>query len=185
MPLVRGLSWGLALCALLTAPVAATQWRMLESLHAVIQYQSPGELAALDEKIYLSAPLLKSIQLSGKAGNAVEDRLAAKIDFIFERVQTILDMRVNMPKATISIYKDYIQITMEYRKSFKRSGNVPRSWYVFEYRTVYVNLEDISTRILAHEIAHHVVDNYFQARPDAASGEILAVFAEKNFETAP
>ena len=159
-----------------------TEWYNFASTHCIVNYQDKKDLDTLDSLIKLDPVMMKSIELMGGGGmESGQSQLAKKLDFIFERVQALLDMRVNMGKVSIYVYEDHIQIEYQFKKFRPRASKIPRSWYIFEQRSVYINLEDITTNILAHEISHHVIDNYYLVRPDAASAEILAVFVEKNF----
>ena len=40
--------------------------------------------------------------------------------------------------------------------------------------TIYVNVDDTQEEILAHEMAHAIIDHYLLVRPPAAAAEILA-----------
>lgn len=164
------------------ASAQPSAWYNFASVHSIVNYQDKADLEILDNKVKLDPVMMKSIELMGGGSlEAGQSQLGKKLDFIFERVQALLDMRINMGKVSIYVYKDHVQIDFKYKKLRPGAKNIPRSWYVFEQRSVYINLEDITANILAHEIAHHVIDNYYLVRPDAASAEILAVFVEKNF----
>lgn len=175
----------LALCALPAWSQEAggqAQWKSFDSAHCVVSYTSDEAIKKFDENVVLTPEMLTALEFltlgAGKSGNP----LGAKLDFIFERAQTLLDMKVNMAKVHIYIYENFavLQVVFgEYYGAGKRA--VPRSWYMFEHKAVFVNLEDINTGILAHEMSHHIIDHYLSTRPDAGSAELLAIFVEKNF----
>ncbi|THB64559.1 MAG: hypothetical protein D6E12_14625, partial [Desulfovibrio sp.] len=122
-----------------------------------------------------------SPQFNISESDDVKTRLSKKVDSLFERAQVLLDMRRNMPQVVLLVYKDYVQVQSVFNTYFANTpGTAPRSWYVFEYRSVYINLSDLFPGMLAHEMAHHIIDHYLQVRPAAGSAEMLAVFVEKN-----
>jgi hypothetical protein len=62
---------------------------------------------------------------------------------------------------------------------FKRRGSA-RAWYVYEYNTIYINVRDVNEGMLAHELAHSIIDHYLSVRPPRASAEILATYVDKS-----
>ena len=55
-----------------------------------------------------------------------------------------------------------------------------RAWYVYELNTIYLNVDDVHEGMLAHEIAHSIIDHYLLVRPPKATAEILARYVDKH-----
>ena len=106
-------------------------------------------------------------------------KLARKVDALFERVQEILDMRKKMKRVKINLYPDKRQLAAAYQRLFKKTCGV-RSWYLYEFKTIYSNISDIHAGMLAHEMGHHIVDHYLIIRPPRATAEILARYVDKH-----
>ena len=79
--------------------------------------------------------------------------------------------------APINIYSNKEQLQNVYRREVKTQGEF-RAWYTFEQHTIYLQVEDINEGMLAHEMAHAIIDNFLQVRPPSASAEILARYVD-------
>lgn len=181
------LLWGGTLFLTWTAPaVFATEpftWLTLETKHCVIRYQRIGDLKAFNEKMDYSpgnAPLtwLKRL-LSGTESAGLEEKLAQKVDLLFERVQEILDMRKRMKTVYINLYGNERELQTVCHVLFKRKCD-ERSWYLYEFQTIYCNVSDVHVGMVAHEMAHHIVDHYLIVRPPRATAEILARYVDQH-----
>ncbi len=181
VPLVLFVVGGAAQCA--AEQQRPIRWDIVQGRHCLIYYQSKKDIVIFNAKLYMPVSLMKAFEMSSELDDKTPRKeVARKVDFIYERVQALLDMRKRMPRVLLYVYKNHVQIEFEFSALYGKKGRIPRSWYVYEMKSVFVNLQDITTNILAHEIAHHVIDHFYSARPDAASGELLAVFVEKNFD---
>ncbi len=171
---------------LANAPAAeARAWKTLLTRHAIIFFEDDADLAALEQHLEIDPITLRTQQITGAAPVEAGEhtQLAQKIDYVFERVQVVLDMRQNMPRVQIRVFDGELiveEVCPQCRHRYLYGDN-PRSWYVYEQKSIYLTIQDIRVGILAHEVAHHVIDHFFAVRPDPQSSEILAVFAEKNF----
>ena len=100
-----------------------------------------------------------------------------KVDAVFERAQEILDMRKLMDKVNINVYHDQKGLHAAYYEIFKKPCRL-RAWYIYELNTIYLNVSDLHEGILAHEMAHSIIDHYLSVRPPAATAEILARYVD-------
>ena len=87
-----------------------------------------------------------------------------------------------MDKVTINIYKDKEQLGEVCSMTYTRLCKDIRAWYRYRKRTIYVNLGDLNEKILAHELAHAIIDRHLVAPPGGASGEMLARYVAKNLK---
>jgi len=79
---------------------------------------------------------------------------------------------------SIYLYQTYKEVEAIYRAIGGR-GKAPIAFYSHRTKTIYVSLESITDRILAHEIAHVIINAYFGTPPPERMQEILAQYVDK------
>jgi len=158
----------------------AIVWQRLETKHTIICYQSLDDLKKFDAKIKYK------IEFSGLMGLFSSSRskdllstVSKKVDALFERALEILDMRKKMDKVTINVYHGNKQLHDAYQKIYMRPCRI-RAWYEYGFNTVYMNIDDMHEGMLAHEMAHSIIDHYLLVRPPAATAEILARYVDSH-----
>ena len=158
--------------------VHAQQWNSFHTKFLKLRYQSKEDLKKFDKKIKYSGDgsSFSSFFGSSSAKKGFKKKMAAKLDAMFEKVQLILDMRKPY-KVIVNIYPDETSLHAAYFKIYKSKKKL-RAWYIFKYNTIYINIKDLSDRMLAHECAHAIVDNYLDVRPPRATAEILARYVD-------
>jgi hypothetical protein len=157
-------------------------WQILETKHTVIKYQSPSDVNKLNARIKFGARHWGLKRLLGS--DDVQDTgavVAKKVDTVFEKAQEILGMRRKMKKVTIHVYQNKNQLKRAYESIYRRPCHI-RAWYRFRNNTVYVNLADLHEGMLAHELAHAIIDNYLEVRPPRATAEILARYVDSHLK---
>jgi hypothetical protein len=157
-----------------------TSWQRLETKHTIVQYETLKDLKKFDRNIDYSSGGLGLKGLFGFSGS--KDPVASvtkKVDAIFERVQEILDMRHRNPKVIINVYPNKERFCEVYHSITAKECHI-RGWYIFEVNTVYINADDVREGILAHEMAHAIIDHYFSVRPPRATAEILARYVDEH-----
>jgi len=173
-----------AIQLLLPDPVAQARgeglWRRLETKHTIIQYKTRKDLEKFDRKIDYSAGRSTFSRMFGSSGSSASGTaLANKIDALYERVQEILEMRGKMKKVIINVYANEYELDQAYYGITGARCRI-RAWYIYESNTVYINADDVHEGMLAHEIAHAVIDHYLLVRPPRATAEILAHYVDKH-----
>ncbi len=158
------------------------QWLAIESKYTKILYRTPEDLVRFDRKLKYepSSRGLKSL-FSHKPSGSITEKVADKVDALFERVQEILEMRRKMKKPTIFIYPNRRQLHGAYNQLFNRPCKI-RAWYQYSTNGVYVNVKDLHERMLAHELAHAIIDHYLLVRPPPATAEILARYVDSHLK---
>ncbi len=53
----------------------------------------------------------------------------------------------------------------------------PKAFY--KYGKVHIHIDDLRRGVLAHEMAHHIINTYFLVRPPTKTTEILAQYVER------
>ncbi len=167
----------LSLCITGSAPAMAARWKTVKTKYLNLHYQNDADLKKFDKQIkavkkFDSFSSFSSANKSDKAHSA----LAKKVDTLVEKVQLILDMRKPIT-VNVRIYSDKEALDQAYFKIYKKKKSL-RAWYLFEYNTIYLNARDLFAGMLAHEIAHAVVDHYLDVRPPRATAEILARYVD-------
>jgi len=157
-----------------------TAWQSIETKHTIIHYQSLENLKTFNKKVvyYSARQSLKSL-FSPSGSDNLTDNLKKKVDALYERVQEILDMRKRMKKIIINIYHDKKQLNAAFYKIYRRKS-LFRAFYIYKYNTVYINVENVHEGMLAHEMAHAIIDHYFKVRPPKATAEILARYVDRH-----
>jgi len=162
-----------------------TLWQSLETKYTVIRYHSLEDLNKFDKKIDYSPGEWGISRLFSSSGSESRmDKIGEKIDALYERVQEILDMRKKTKKLKINIYKDKNQLKIVYNKTYKKSHRAykssrhPRAWYIHTFKTIYINVDDLHEGMLAHEMAHSIIDHYLLVRPPPVAAEILARYVD-------
>lgn len=155
-------------------------WQDIETKHTIIHYQSLEDLKKFNAKVdygpeqWNPDQLFSSLQLDN-----LREIIKKKVDALYERVQEILDMHKKMQKVTIKIYRDRPQLHDAYLRIYKNTCHF-RAWYIYENNTVYLNMNDLHEGMLAHELAHSIIDHYLLIRPPARTAEILARYVDSH-----
>jgi len=156
-------------------------WNHVVGRHAIVAYQHRDELIAFNRQIRYG------FQFGVPEGSdeALAALVAGKVDALYERAQQILDMRGKSEKVTIRLHPDSRRLHEIYQALFKAECPY-RAWYLYEKKTVYINVADVTAGMVAHEVGHHIIDHYFKVRPPAATAEILARYIDAHlFEKSP
>jgi len=139
-------------------------WQKIETKHTIIRYQTQKDLKEFNKHVDYSPGELGIKRPPHRPGpNDLINNLKKKVDALYDRVQEILDMRKRMRK--VSIYKKICRY---------------RVWYIYEYNAIYVNSDDLNEGILAHEMAHSIIDHYLLICPPRATAEILARYVDSH-----
>lgn len=162
----------------------ASAAEQVNSKYLRLFFHNQEDIKRFNQKIDFSAGNGLASMFSSPSARDIENQLIVKLDTLFEKVQAILDMRKPMKKIRVNVYSDQDQLAEAFKQVFKQEGDV-RGWYVYEYNTVYLNVMDVHEGMLAHELAHAIIDHFFAVRPPRATAEILATYVDKNlFEEA-
>jgi hypothetical protein len=118
---------------------------------------------------------------SGSKSGNMESRLKTKMEALYKRVQDILDMHKKMEKISINLYHNEEQLKDAYMRIYNQPCRI-RAWYEFRHNTIYINVNDVHEGMLAHEMAHGIIDHYLLVRPPTATAEILARYVDSHLK---
>jgi len=152
-------------------------WIGMETRYTLIRYEKLDDLKKFDGKVnFLPSDFSLKSLFSETAPQELEGKVRRKIDALYERVQEILDMRKRTEKkVVIELHPNKKSLKQAYHRLFGGELNV-RALYVYEINTIFINIDDIHEGMLAHELAHAIIDNYLTTRPPRAAAEILAIY---------
>ncbi len=157
-------------------------WQTIETKHTIIRYQSQKDLNKFNAKIKYRMGGSGLMGLFSSSGSAdLRTTVSKKVDALFEKAQQILDMRKKMKKMYLNVYHDKKQLHEAYQGIYMRPCRI-RAWYEYKLNTVYINIDDMHEGMLAHEMAHGIIDHYLLVRPPSATAEILARYVDKHLK---
>ena len=110
-------------------------------------------------------------------GITKEEVLANKLDIITRKAQNILDMRPRAFHVNLKIYPTEEDLAEVYKDLF-REERYHKAFYIHALKTIFISQNNMSVEILAHEIAHSVIDNYFDILPPLKIRELLACYVD-------
>jgi hypothetical protein len=176
------ISWAAGLTSGFAGDDNPVHWLSIESKYTMIRYQTPEDLVRFDRQLKYE-PASRGLKnlFSHQRSGSITEKVAGKVDALFERVQEILEMRRNMERPTIFIHPDRDQLHEAYTRLFNRPWKI-RAWYQYSTNGVYVNVNDLHEGMLAHELAHAIIDHYLLIRPPAATAEVLARYVDSHLK---
>jgi len=176
------LAWMAFLSPAGAASESPEHWLAVETKYTLILYRAPEDLAKFDRQLKFgpSSRGLKSL-FSQQSADNLADKVAGKVDALFERVQEILEMRRTMKKPSIFVHAGREELHAAYRQLYNRPCKI-RAWYQYSTNGVYLNANDLHEGMLAHELAHAIIDHYLLVRPPAATAEILARYVDSHLK---
>ncbi|MGC2423469.1 MAG: hypothetical protein WA666_03840 [Nitrospirota bacterium] len=106
--------------------------------------------------------------------------LSRKIDKTVEDVESFLDMYPKNFKVNIVL----LVKRGDLQKKYDRGGGDKNVLGFFQQssRTIYVSVDDVTPKILTHEVAHAIISDYFKGTAPPNTQEILAISAGEEVE---
>ena len=147
----------------------------IEARYCTITYSNSDELREFNHDLYMGR-LRSQIKNSG---DTVGDEVAAKINFIVEKVMAVLDMFPSDIRFSIVIQPTEKEVQQDFYNIYHVKVEYI-AFYSPSKNTVFYSFNNINLRVAAHEIGHVVVEHYFKISPPQRIHELLAQFAEKH-----
>jgi len=182
---------------LLASGETCAQERVYRSRLTTIHYDDPDQLVGLASQIrpsgfarFLNRIFVGTSNISGEAS------LGEFVDALFKRVQFTLDMPLPKLKVNIRLYRSREKLLAEYARvqGLGASGSArgrgthtdhPLAFYMKETNTIYLQTEDLTIGILAHEMGHAVIEHYFVIRPPSKISELLCQYVDRQISSKP
>jgi hypothetical protein len=150
----------------------------LKTRLARLEYSDAVLLQQFDRRVRLD--LANSLgRLRSKV--SIKDEVSNKVDLIYGRVQEILDMHSRPDGLTIILLPSEAEVQQVYQQQYNRyAGYI--AFFSPEQNSIYLAVDKVDIRVLAHEMAHVVIHHFFQKRPPERIHEVLAQYVERQFK---
>ncbi|HKK99147.1 MAG TPA: hypothetical protein VJ943_02775 [Desulfotignum sp.] len=144
------------------------------SRYATIIYHDQAALKKFNRTLYMGR---LSSRMPKQGVDTIEDEVAAKINFIVEKTMAVLDMQPPNLRFSLVIHPGTRQVQQDFKKLYKIDVNYIAFYSPSENR-IFFSANNARLRVVAHEIGHVVVQNYFVISPPQHIHEVLAQYAE-------
>lgn len=145
----------------------------VESRYCTLWIESGIDIKKVSHKISVRG--VSRLKLPKEA--SPETELAAKCDILFERAEEVLDMYPPGIHVTLKVTASHDTISEVHRAQYA-AGTDAVAIYLYESNSIYAWAKEISESVLIHEMAHCVLDHYFQVRPPRKIEELLAMHVD-------
>jgi hypothetical protein len=147
-----------------------------------IEYEHPGQLDKFAKAIQ-PTPFTCAINkiVLGEGCTSACVSLEEFLNGLRKRIQFFLDMPPSRIKIRIKLHEDLKEMWVAYARDsgeYSRYNKAP-AFYDPRTETIHLQTENLSIEILAHEIAHAVIDHYFFIQIPRGLGELLSQHVEK------
>jgi hypothetical protein len=110
-----------------------------------------------------------------------EQRITSRLEAILLRAEQILGMKVPRMEITVRVLKTRAELLNEYLR-IAGVGADCKSFYSNPEETIFSSMQDISDSVISHEMAHAVIDHYFNLIPPEKTAELLATYVDSHLE---
>lgn len=117
------------------------------------------------------------VDTMGYTGDDTRKKISRRLDAICIRAMQILDMKPVLNRPAIIIFSSREQLNDVFRRLTGREKRV-RAFYSHDCSTIYTSQENISDSVIAHEIAHAIVDTHYKGIPPQQIGDTLASYVD-------
>lgn len=138
-------------------------------------YVEPGvDLAAVDRQLRKRL-FFPSQKIPHDAG--LETKIAYRLDALCERGMEILDVHPKMRMIGIKIFKSRENLNKAYRILTGNTAEI-KAFYSHDCGIIYTSEYGVSDSVIVHEMAHAIVDSYYNGVPSAKVGEMFASYVD-------
>ncbi len=171
-----------SLCLDLWASEEHRPWFELETRYTVIQYPSMDILERFQKSVHFGNAWWASSSEFATISDEENRKIASlKTDAVFKRVQEILDMKKQSKKVRILLYADKTALETAYLETYNNTCPF-KAWYEYKTNIISLNADDLDEGILAHELAHSIIDHFLNVRPPKNTAEILARYVDSHLK---
>lgn len=156
-------------------------WRKFDAKYCTLYLNEGANPYRIDRDLNVHKIRVYSNPRIYKPTDKVIESLISKIDLIFSRVSEILDMKPDTNNVSIKFVRTKQELSDEYEKIFGE-GRPLKAFYVRRLNTIFMSEQTASEDVLAHEIAHAIIDNYFVILPPQRVQEILSTYVDKELK---
>ena len=155
-------------------PDDARRAKRIESLYCTLLLDPELDVASVNRRISVQWIPLGTVRPASPS--TPEQELAGKMDVLFRRVQEVLEMRPPSAHVTIYVKKSTDGVQAAHNACYG-TGTPAIAFYIFEDNAIYASVGRLSEEVIAHEMAHCIMDHFFGMRPPRQMEEMMAVYA--------
>ncbi len=163
---------------LLVASAAAAFASELKTQYTIVTYDKEEQLRKFNREVSFGS---LSYLLRNRRSITSDDEVRNKVDVLVERVEAILDMFPRDLKFRIVLLSNDREVQRVYKNRYGAAVDYI-SFYSPRDKTVYISVDDVRLGVLAHELAHVILDFYFGVSPPVKIHEVLAQFVETHLK---
>ncbi len=146
----------------------------INSRYTAIVYSNETQLRKFNKEIKLGS---LSYLMKDRTSISFEDEIKNKMDVLIEKVESILEMYPRQIKISIVLLDSEKEVQGVYYKKYGRNVDFI-AFYSPKDKTIYLSINDVELAVLAHELAHAVIDHYYGIMTPAKIHEVLAQYVE-------
>ena len=176
--LARSVACAVVVAALVLAPAHAwaSEWSSKKGDLMEIFYRAEVDLKKFDRKVKVRW-LKGGKRLRGISGLSLAGAVVFKLDVIRMNVERILDMYPRQWLVGLHVIKDKAGVREIMRKRFRKdAGHL--AFYSRGDKNIYVAANRANENIVAHEIAHAIIDQKLGSAVPSTVHEILARYVD-------
>jgi hypothetical protein len=163
---------------ILVAPAAAAFASELKTQYTIVTYDKEEQLRKFNKGVSFGS---LSYLLRNRMSITSDDEVRNKVDVLVERVEAILDMFPRDLKFRIVLLSTDTEVQRVYKNKYGAAVDYI-SFYSPRDKTVFISADDVRIGVLAHELAHVILDFYFGVSPPVKIHEVLAQFVETHLK---
>lgn len=157
--------------------------KKIEGKYVTVYASSGLDAAGLAQQLDVRpSDELLSGRSSGLQGSTKEDTLGRMLDTLFIQVSNILDMHLYSMKVGIKICNTADELNDVYSRLFGSSLGGRRSFYIYDYNSIYVSADAFRPGIIGHEMSHAIISRYFGIPAPVKVQEVLSMYVEYNLK---
>ena len=150
----------------------------LSTRYATIIYIKKNQLQEFNDNVFLGS---LSYLTRRKRAVTVEDEVKNKLDTILEKVESTLEVYPSKIRLRVILLDSEDDVRKAYARLYGKSRDFV-AFYSPREKTLYLSLRNVTLGLLAHELAHVVIDHYFGISPPVKIHEVLAQYVETHIE---
>ncbi|MEW5746968.1 MAG: hypothetical protein AB1805_16180 [Nitrospirota bacterium] len=150
----------------------------IETRYATVVYEREELLKRFNDELRLRS---LSYMMRGRSSMTLSDEVRNKVEVVIDRVQNVLEMFPRGMKFRIVLLASEEDVAKVYRTKYYKNAEFI-AFYAPREKTIYVSVRDATLHVLAHEVAHVVIDHYFGISPSVKIHEVLSQYVEANLE---
>lgn len=172
------LSRTICTCLFIALSAAASSGYELKTQYATVIYEHEDHLRQFNDRVSLGS---LSYLVRGRKSVTTEDEVRNKMDVIVERVEAVLDMFPLELRFKVVLLPSDADVQRAYRNRYGKNVDYI-AFYSRREKTVFISLSDARIGVLAHEMAHMVLDHYYRTPTPMKIEEVLAQFVETHLK---